>query len=167
MDRPHWHPNARYVTVLQGTWYTGTGTTFDLARALPLPPGSVMVHPARAPHWDGSAGHQTVVVETRETVRGRARRSIQNSPSSGSRCLAESGRSRVRLGGLWLPESRQHGWDQLAHSWMYVDCTTEHGVRRACIHHVQDRVDDLIAIQSQYGRTQDLAHLRETRCASP
>lgn len=63
MDRPHWHPNARYVTVLQGTWYTGTGTTFDLARAVPLPPGSVMVHPARAPHWDGSAGNETVVVQ--------------------------------------------------------------------------------------------------------
>ena len=48
MDRPHWHPNARYVTVLEGTWYTGTGDTFDLARAVPLKPGSVMMHPAKA-----------------------------------------------------------------------------------------------------------------------
>jgi hypothetical protein len=29
MDAPHWHPNARYVTVLEGTWYAGTGDTFD------------------------------------------------------------------------------------------------------------------------------------------
>lgn len=63
VDRPHWHPNARYVTVLQGTWYTGTGTEFDLKRAVPLGPGSFMVHPARAPHWDGSASNQTVIVQ--------------------------------------------------------------------------------------------------------
>ena len=46
MDIPHWHPNARYVTVLQGTWYSGTGDTFDFAKAVPLKPGSVMLHPA-------------------------------------------------------------------------------------------------------------------------
>lgn len=63
MDRPHWHPHARYVTVLQGTWYTGTGVMFDLRRAVPLPPGSVMVHPARAVHWDGSATDETVIVQ--------------------------------------------------------------------------------------------------------
>jgi len=63
MDRPHSHPNARYVTVLEGTWYTGTGDTFDPARAVPLPPGSIMMHPARAVHWDGSAGDETVIVQ--------------------------------------------------------------------------------------------------------
>jgi quercetin dioxygenase-like cupin family protein len=63
MDRPHWHPNARYVTVLEGTWYTGTGSTFDLTRAVPLKPGSVMLHPAKAVHWDGSRGSEPVVVQ--------------------------------------------------------------------------------------------------------
>jgi quercetin dioxygenase-like cupin family protein len=63
MDRPHWHPNARYVTVLEGTWYTGTGNTFDISRAIPLKPGSVMLHPAKAVHWDGSAGNETVIVQ--------------------------------------------------------------------------------------------------------
>ena len=63
MDRPHWHPNARYVTVLEGTWYTGTGDTFDVARAVPLKPGSIMLHPAKAVHWDGSAGNETVIVQ--------------------------------------------------------------------------------------------------------
>ena len=63
MDHPHWHPNARYVTVLAGTWYTGTGDHFDLERAVPLKPGSVMMHPAKASHWDGSAGNETVVVQ--------------------------------------------------------------------------------------------------------
>ncbi|HVO46131.1 MAG TPA: cupin domain-containing protein [Steroidobacteraceae bacterium] len=63
MDRPHWHPNARYVTVLQGTWYAGTGDRFDLQKAIPMPPGSFMMHPARAPHWDGSATDETVIVQ--------------------------------------------------------------------------------------------------------
>src|SRR5438477_7782669 len=66
MDRPHWHPNARYVTVLQGTWYAGTGNVFDVKHAVPMPPGSFMVHPARAPHWDGSATDETVIVRSEE-----------------------------------------------------------------------------------------------------
>jgi len=63
MDTPHWHPNDRYVTVLQGTWYTGTGPVFDPARAIPLGPGSVMKHPGKGVHWDGSAGDEPVIVQ--------------------------------------------------------------------------------------------------------
>ena len=29
MSRPHFHPEDRYAVVLKGTWYTGTGDTFD------------------------------------------------------------------------------------------------------------------------------------------
>lgn len=63
MDRPHWHPNDRYVTVIKGTWYTGTGSTFDPAHAVPLKPGSYMFHPARALHWDGSNSDEEVIVQ--------------------------------------------------------------------------------------------------------
>lgn len=63
MDNPHRHPMARYVTVLEGTWMSGTGDTFDLTHAVPLKPGSVMLHPANAVHWDGSAGAETVIVQ--------------------------------------------------------------------------------------------------------
>jgi quercetin dioxygenase-like cupin family protein len=63
MDAPHWHPNARYVTVLEGTWYAGTGNTFDAAKAVPLKAGSFMFHPAKAVHWDGSAGNAPVIVQ--------------------------------------------------------------------------------------------------------
>jgi quercetin dioxygenase-like cupin family protein len=63
MDAPHWHPNARYVTVLEGIWYAGTGNTFDPAQAVPLKAGSFMLHPAKAVHWDGSAGNEPVVVQ--------------------------------------------------------------------------------------------------------
>jgi hypothetical protein len=50
MDRPHWHPEERHITVLKGSWYTGTGDRFDPAHAVPLKPGSYMMHPARAVH---------------------------------------------------------------------------------------------------------------------
>jgi hypothetical protein len=63
MDVPHWHPNARYVTVLEGTWYTGTGDKFDFAKAVPLKPGSFMLHPPKATHWDGSGSAETVIVQ--------------------------------------------------------------------------------------------------------
>lgn len=63
MDRPHWHPNDRYVTVIKGIWYTGTGGTFDPAHAVPLKPGSYMFHPARALHWDGSNSDEEVIVQ--------------------------------------------------------------------------------------------------------
>ena len=63
MDRPHWHPEERHVTVLQGTWYAGTGRRFDPAQAVPLKPGSYMMHPAKAVHWDGSGGEEEVIVQ--------------------------------------------------------------------------------------------------------
>ena len=63
MDRPHWHPGDRYITVIKGTWYTGTGASFDPARAVPLTPGSYMFHPARALHWDGSNSAEEVIVQ--------------------------------------------------------------------------------------------------------
>ena len=63
MDRPHWHPHDRHVTVIKGTWFTGTGATFDPSRAVPLKPGSYMLHPARALHWDGSNSDEEVIVQ--------------------------------------------------------------------------------------------------------
>ena len=63
MDRPHWHPHDRHVTVIQGTWFTGTGGTFDPKKAVPLKAGSYMLHPARGLHWDGSNSNEEVIVQ--------------------------------------------------------------------------------------------------------
>ncbi|MGD8808231.1 MAG: cupin domain-containing protein [Gammaproteobacteria bacterium] len=61
-SRPHYHPNDRHVTVISGVWYTGTGTEVDWDKSVPLYPGSYMLHPGGAVHWDG-AMEEDVVVE--------------------------------------------------------------------------------------------------------
>src|SRR5882724_11630971 len=35
MSKPHFHPEARYATVLKGTWYTGDGDVFDPSKTVP------------------------------------------------------------------------------------------------------------------------------------
>jgi quercetin dioxygenase-like cupin family protein len=58
---PHYHPEDRHVTVLKGTWYTGTGEIFDPDKAVPLKTGSYMMHPAKAVHWDGAKDEEVIV----------------------------------------------------------------------------------------------------------
>ncbi len=61
MSMPHWHPEDRLVTVLKGTWYTGTSGDFEPWDTLPLPTGSFMKHPAKAPHYDGAKDEEVIV----------------------------------------------------------------------------------------------------------
>ena len=61
MTRPHWHPEDRFVTVLQGTWYTGEGDNFDPDKTVPLKAGSFMMHPAKAHHYDGAKDEEVIV----------------------------------------------------------------------------------------------------------
>ena len=63
MDKPHFHPEDRLVTVLKGTWYTGTGARFDPEQTVPLKPGSFMMHPGKMLHWDGSKSDEEVIVQ--------------------------------------------------------------------------------------------------------
>jgi len=51
MSTPHFHPEDRFITVIQGTWWTGTGETFDPDSMIPLSPGSFMKHPAGGAHF--------------------------------------------------------------------------------------------------------------------
>ena len=61
MTRPHWHPEDRFVTVLQGTWWAGEGDTFDPDKTTPLKAGSFMMHPAKAHHFDGAKDEEVIV----------------------------------------------------------------------------------------------------------
>jgi hypothetical protein len=54
MSRPHWHQNDRYITVLSGTWWVGTGTKYDPDSTVPLPTGSVVTHFGKQVHYDGA-----------------------------------------------------------------------------------------------------------------
>ena len=54
MSRPHFHPNDRYITVLSGTWWVGTGARYDPASTVPLPAGSFIVHTGKEIHYDGA-----------------------------------------------------------------------------------------------------------------
>jgi len=54
MSRPHFHPNDRFITVLEGTWWVGTGTKYDPASTKPIPQGSFVTHTGKGIHYDGA-----------------------------------------------------------------------------------------------------------------
>jgi quercetin dioxygenase-like cupin family protein len=58
MSRPHWHPNDRYITVLKGTWWVGTGDKFEPDTTVGIPAGSYVVHTAKEIHYDGAKGEE-------------------------------------------------------------------------------------------------------------
>jgi len=61
MSRPHFHPDDRYATVLQGTWWTGTGDTFDPGKTVPVKAGGFMKHPAGGHHYDGAKDEEVIL----------------------------------------------------------------------------------------------------------
>ena len=61
-SRPHFHPNDRYIVVLQGTWWVGTGPKFDSANATPMPAGSFVTHFGKQVHWDGAKDEDAVLL---------------------------------------------------------------------------------------------------------
>jgi quercetin dioxygenase-like cupin family protein len=61
MSQPHTHPTDRHVTVISGTWWAGTGSTFDAGKTTPLTAGSYMLHPANEPHFDGAKDVEAIV----------------------------------------------------------------------------------------------------------
>src|SRR4051794_13248950 len=62
-SRPHFHPNDRYITVLQGTWYVGSGPKFDPENGtVGMPAGSFVTHFGKQVHWDGAKDEDTVLL---------------------------------------------------------------------------------------------------------
>jgi len=58
---PHFHPETRYITVIKGTWWVGSGPKFDKDATTPVPAGSFVVHHANQIHWDGAKDEEAVV----------------------------------------------------------------------------------------------------------
>ena len=61
MSQPHWHPEARYVTVLKGTWWAGTGDRLDPDRTTPVRAGGFAVHAPGKVHYDGAKDEEVIV----------------------------------------------------------------------------------------------------------
>ena len=61
MSRPHFHPYDRYITVISGTWWVGTGTKYDPNTTVGMPPGSFVTHYAKGIHWDGAKDADCVI----------------------------------------------------------------------------------------------------------
>lgn len=54
MSRPHFHPNDRFITVLKGTWWVGTGSKFEPENTVPMPAGTFVTHFGKQIHYDGA-----------------------------------------------------------------------------------------------------------------
>ena len=61
MSHPHWHPNDRFITVISGTWWVGTGAKFDPDTTVPMPAGSFVTHFAKQIHYDGAKDTEAVL----------------------------------------------------------------------------------------------------------
>jgi len=62
-SRPHFHPNDRFITVVKGTWWIGTGNKFDPENAtVPMPTGSFVTHYGKQVHYDGAKDEEAWVL---------------------------------------------------------------------------------------------------------
>ena len=61
MSRPHWHPEARYVTVLKGTWWAGEGDVLDRDKTIPVAMGGFAIHTPGKVHYDGAKDEEVIV----------------------------------------------------------------------------------------------------------
>lgn len=61
MSHPHWHPNDRFITVLSGTWWVGTGTKFDPDATVAMPAGTFVKHFGKQVHYDGAKDEEAVL----------------------------------------------------------------------------------------------------------
>jgi len=59
---PHSHPGTEHVTVISGTLYFGGGDQFDEAKGKAMPPGSVVIIPAKLNHFVWTK--EEVVIQT-------------------------------------------------------------------------------------------------------
>jgi redox-sensitive bicupin YhaK (pirin superfamily) len=61
-SRPHFHPNDRFITVVKGTWWVGTGTKFDPNNTVAMPTGTYVTHFGKEIHWDGAKDEEAWVL---------------------------------------------------------------------------------------------------------
>jgi quercetin dioxygenase-like cupin family protein len=61
-SHPHFHPHDRFITVLKGTWWVGTGTKFDPDATVAMPAGTFVTHFGQQVHFDGAKTEDAVLL---------------------------------------------------------------------------------------------------------
>ena len=61
-SHPHFHPNDRFITVLKGTWWVGSGTKYDPNNTVPMPAGTFVTHFGKQVHFDGAKDEDAVLM---------------------------------------------------------------------------------------------------------
>ena len=65
-SKPHYHPNDRFITVVQGTWYVGTGNKWDKDATVGVKAGGAVTHYGKQVHYDGARDEEVVLIITGE-----------------------------------------------------------------------------------------------------
>jgi hypothetical protein len=61
-DPPHWHPDAaRTVVVLSGTFYFGSGETWDDSKMKAYPAGTFYSEPPKSPHFTWAKDGEVII----------------------------------------------------------------------------------------------------------
>jgi quercetin dioxygenase-like cupin family protein len=61
-SHPHFHPHDRYITVLKGTWWVGTGSKYDPDATVAMPAGTFVTHYGGQIHFDGAKDEDAVLL---------------------------------------------------------------------------------------------------------
>jgi hypothetical protein len=62
-SHPHFHPNDRFITVISGTWWVGSGPKWDPEHSsVPIPAGTFVTHFGKQVHWDGAKDEDAVLL---------------------------------------------------------------------------------------------------------
>lgn len=61
---PHTHPDDRTIIVLQGTYWSAVGSTYDESKLIAYPTGSLYVVPAGVPHYSAVLEGETIFQES-------------------------------------------------------------------------------------------------------
>jgi quercetin dioxygenase-like cupin family protein len=60
---PHFHPHDRFITVVSGTWWVGSGPKWDPGNgSVAMPAGSFVTHYGKQVHWDGAKDVDAVLL---------------------------------------------------------------------------------------------------------
>lgn len=60
-SKPHFHNSDRFFVVISGTWWVGTGNTFNKDETVPAPAGSYVIHKGGQIHFDGAKGEEAII----------------------------------------------------------------------------------------------------------